>query len=62
MIIIERYWKKPNPRGGCKLLNKVERKAFDDDDLIGVNKFINNSSEMISGYEWRNIEYKYVKL
>ena len=60
MIIIERYWQEPNPRGGGKL-NKEERKCFADDDLEGVNSFLNKKSE-ISGYEWTNVEYKYLKL
>lgn len=60
MIIIERFWKEQNPRGGCHLLDKVERKAFADNDLIDVNKFINKESE--TGYEWKNVEYKYTKL
>ena len=61
MIIIERFWKEPNPRGGCNLLSKVERKSFADNDLDGVNEFINETSE-VSGYEWRDVEYKYTKL
>lgn len=60
MIIIERTWKEPDPRGGGKL-NKVSRKCFDDDDLNGINEFINETSE-VSGYEWTNVEYKYTKL
>lgn len=60
MIIIERTWKEPNPRGGDKL-NKVERKCFDDDDLNGINEFINETSD-VSGYEWTDVEYKYIKL
>ena len=62
MIIIERYWQEPNPRGGCyNKLNKVERQCFADDDLNGVNSFINETSK-VSGYEWTNVEYKYIKL
>lgn len=60
MIIIERTWREPNPSGGC-LLNKVERKVFDNDDKEGINKFINAKS-CVSGYEWSNVEYKYTKL
>ena len=60
MIVIERTWKESNPRGGGKL-NKVERKCFDDDDLNGINEFINETSE-VSGYEWTDVEYKYIKL
>ena len=60
MIIIERRWNEPNPRGGGKL-SKVERKCFADDNLDGVNEFINENTK-VSGYEWTNIEYKYIKL
>ena len=60
MIVIERTWKEPNPRGGGKL-NKVERKCFADNDLDCVNKFINETT-MVSGYEWTDVEYKYTKL
>lgn len=60
MIIIEKTWKEPNPRGGG-LLNKVERKCFADDDLDSVNRFINETTE-VSGYEWVNVEYQYIKL
>ena len=61
MVVIERYWQEPNPRGGCNKLNKVARKCFADDDLDGVNKFINETTK-VSGYEWTNVEYKYIKL
>lgn len=60
MIVIERTWKEPNPRGGSKL-NKVERKCFAADDLVGINDFINETAE-VSGYEWTDVEYKYIKL
>ena len=60
MIIIERTWNEPNPRGG-RYLNKVARKCFADNDLDGVNKFINETST-VSGYEWSDVEYKYIKL
>lgn len=62
MIIIEKYWEEQDPQGGCNLLSKSERKAFDNDDLKGINEFINNSSEIISDYELYNIKYKYIKL
>lgn len=61
MIIIERTWQEPNPRGGCRKLDKCERKAFTDKDIEGINEFINEKSE-ISGYEWTNVEYKYTKI
>ena len=60
MIVIERTWKEPDPRGGGRL-SKVTRKVFTDDDLDGVNEFINETTE-ISGYEWTDVEYKYIKL
>lgn len=60
MIVIERTWKEPDPRGGGKL-NKVSRKCFVDDDLNGINEFVNETSE-VSGYEWTDVEYKYIKL
>ena len=61
MIVIERTWKEPNPSGGGKL-NKVARKCFADDDLDGINQFINETTEVVPGYEWTNVEYKYTKL
>ncbi len=61
MIIIERYWQEDNPSGGCKLLSYVKRKAFSDNDVEGVEKFINENAPII-GYKWKNIEYKYIKL
>ena len=60
MIVIERTWREPNPRGGGRI-NKAARKCFADDDLEGVNKFINETTK-VSGYEWTDVEYKYIKL
>ena len=60
MIVIERKYDEPNPRGGRKL-HKVSRKCFKDEDIKGIEKFINESSSL-PGYEWSNIEYKYIKL
>ena len=60
MIVIERTWREPNPRGGTKLYN-VARKCFSDDDIEGVEKFINEKAK-VSGYEWTDVEYKYIKL
>lgn len=60
MIVIERTWREPDPKGGGKIL-KEARKCFADDDLDGVNKFINETTK-ISGYEWTNVEYTYIKL
>ena len=60
MIIIERTWREPDPRGGCRL-HKTARKCFSDDDIVGVEHFINENAE-VSGYEWTDVEYKYIKL
>ena len=60
MIIIERTWKEPDPRGGCVLLNKTERKCFDDNDVNGVEEFINEEHEYED--EWVDVKYKYTKL
>lgn len=59
MIVIERKYDEPNPRGGRKI-HKVSRRCFNNDDVEGVEDFINAKSS--SGYEWSNIEYKYIKL
>ena len=58
MIVIERKYDEPNPRGGRKL-HKISRKCFKDDDIKGVEKFINENSTV---YEWSNVEYRYIKL
>jgi hypothetical protein len=60
IIVIERKYDEPNPRGGRKL-HKVSRKCFSDEDREDVEKFINEKSP-VSGYEWSNIEYRYIKL
>lgn len=60
MIIIERTWKESDPRGGCALLNKTERKCFTDNDVDGVEEFINEESEYKD--EWIDVKYKYIKL
>ena len=60
MIVIERKYDEPDPRGGKKI-HKVSRKCFSDEDIKGIEKFINESSSL-PGYEWSNIEYKYIKL
>ena len=59
MIVIERKYDEPNPRGGKKI-HKVSRKCFSNDDVEGVEEFINTKSS--SEYEWGNVEYKYIKL
>ena len=60
MIVIERTYEEPNPRGGGRLC-KTDRKCFTDEDIEGVNEFINKQSP-IPGYEWTNVSYKYIKL
>lgn len=60
MIIITRRHQEPNPSGGS-LLNKVTRKVFADDDLQGVQAFLDERNK-ISGYEWRNLSFEYTKL
>jgi hypothetical protein len=58
MIVIERKYDEPNPRGRRKL-HKISRKCFKDEDIKGIEKFINENSTI---YEWSNVEYKYIKL
>lgn len=60
MIIITRRHEEPNPCGG-RLLCKVTRKVFADDDLQGVQAFLDERNK-ISGYEWKNLSFEYVKL
>ena len=43
--------KKPNPCGGGYCC-KVTRKVFADDDLQGVQAFLDERNK-ISGYEWK---------
>lgn len=60
MIIIERTWREPDPRGGSKL-HKEERKCFFGDDKDGIDEFI-NAKAYVPGYEWTDVEYKYIKV
>ena len=60
MIVIEREYDEPNSRGGGRI-HCVKRQCFHDDDIDGVNKFINAQSP-VSGYEWTNVSYNYIKL
>ena len=60
MIVIERTWNEPNPAGGG-WLNKVARECFADDDLDGINEFINETTK-VSGYKWTDVKYKYTKV
>ena len=40
---------------------KVTRKVFADDDLQGVQAFLDERNK-ISGYEWKNLSFEYTKL
>ena len=60
MIIIERSYYVASPRGGDKRFI-VNRKVFADDDIQGVQAFINERSS-ISGYEWYNLDFNFIKL
>jgi hypothetical protein len=60
MIIITRKYQEPDPHGG-NLLNKITRKVFADDDLQGIQAFLDERNK-ISGYEWRNLSFEYTKL
>lgn len=60
MIIIERSYNVDNSRGG-RPLYKVDRKVFSDNDIEGVQEFLNERSE-VSGYPWFNLEYNFIKL
>ena len=58
MIVIERSYEEENPRGGGNLF-KVKRKCFADNDIEGVEKFINETPTVLA---WTNVEYNYIKL
>ena len=60
MIIVERRYEVARPEGGG-YKTVVGRGIFSDDDIIGLDEFLNEHSET-PGYEWRNVEYKYTKL
>lgn len=60
MIIIERSYEVARPEGGG-YKTVVNRKIFNDDDVSGVDAFINERGD-IEGYPWKNIEFKYTKL
>lgn len=61
MIIIERSYDVEDSRCGCRLLHEVTRKVFPDDDISGIQKFLNERSA-VSGYKWHNLDFKYMKL
>lgn len=60
MIIVTRRYEVDNPSGG-RALKKVTRKVFADDDLIGIQAFLDERSTVI-GYEWYNLDFEYTKL
>lgn len=61
MIIIERHWDEKKPTGGCGYIHKVKRECFSEDDKVLIDAFINAKPD-IPGYDWYNVEYKYIKL
>lgn len=61
MIIIERHYDTKTGRGGPSLNHHVEKKVFNDDDIEGVEKFINEDGEG-EPYEWIGLTYIYKKL
>lgn len=60
MIIVERTYEVARPEGGG-YKTVVCRRVFSDDDIIGLENFINERSKT-PGYEWRNVEFNYTKL
>ena len=60
MVIIERSYNVDSSSGG-RPLYKVDRKVFSDNDIEGVQEFLNERSE-VSGYPWFNLEYNFIKL
>ena len=67
MIIITRTFQTLSPSGGCHnyILHK-ETKCFNDDDLKGVEDFLNVSSYELSeecyGYTVYNLKYETKKI
>ena len=59
MIIIERHYNIDNPNGEGRM-HCVNRKAFLDDDVEGVQKFLDMRSP-VPGYEWYDIRFEYIK-
>ena len=60
MIIITRTHKVDKSQGGTAA-TYVTRKAFADDDIAGVQRFLDERGK-VSGYEWYNIQFEYTKL
>ena len=57
MIIIERHYDVNDGRGG-KMRHVVIRRAFNDDAIDEVNKFLSERSS-VPGEEWHNLDFKY---
>lgn len=67
MILITRTYKTLSPRGGCRnFIFNIETKCFDDDDLKGVEDFMNVSEselrKQMCGYDIYNLHYDVKKL
>ena len=60
MIVVTRKYDVDNPSGGM-ILHKVTRKVFADEDLEGVQKFL-DERHLVSGYEWHNLNFDFLKL
>lgn len=60
MIIITRTYETNNPSGGRRI-EYVTRKAFHDDDIDGVQKFLDERSTT-KGYDWYNLHFSYHKV
>lgn len=60
MIIITRTYETNNPSGGRRISN-VTRKVFRDDDIDGVQNFL-DERDSTKGYEWYNLQFSYFKV
>ena len=60
MIVVTREYDVDNPSGGRRL-HSVTRKVFADEDLEGVQKFLDERNR-VSGYEWHNLAFNFLKL
>ena len=60
MIIIRREYNIANPCGGRPQCI-VTRKVFHDDDIKGVQSFLDERS-VVSGYKWFNLHFDYTKI
>lgn len=60
MIIVTRKYDFASSSGGPKI-HKVDRKVFADDDIKGVQGFLDERSH-ITGYAWLNLDFTFTKL